>query len=74
MGVTWVLQNKFTMPGKGGVKSEQQKLMAWLPVIFTLLFYNWPSGLVLYWTSNQLFTMAQMFIMRKSMRPLEAKD
>jgi YidC/Oxa1 family membrane protein insertase len=74
MGVAWVLQNKFTMPGKGGVKSEQQKLMAWLPVIFTLLFYNWPSGLVLYWTSNQLFTMAQMFLMRKSMRPLEAKD
>ena len=74
MGVTWVLQNKFTMPGKGGVKSEQQKLMAWLPVVFTLLFYNWPSGLVLYWTTNQLFTMGQMFIMRKSMRPLEAND
>ncbi len=72
MAVIWVVQNKFTMPGKGGVKSEQQKLMAWLPVIFTLLFYNWPSGLVLYWTSNQLFTMGQMFLMRKSMRPLEA--
>ncbi len=74
MTLIWVLQNKFTMPGRGGVKSEQQKLMAWLPVIFGVLFYNWPSGLVLYWTSNQLFTMGQMFLMRKSMRPLEAKD
>lgn len=72
MGIAWVVQNKFTMPGKGGVKSEQQKLMAWLPVVFTLLFYNWPSGLVLYWTTNQLFTMGQMLLMRKSMRPLEA--
>ncbi len=74
MTLIWVLQNRFTMPGRGGVKSEQQKLMAWLPVIFGVLFYNWPSGLVLYWTSNQLFTMGQMFLMRKSMRPLEAND
>ncbi|HUU57697.1 MAG TPA: membrane protein insertase YidC [bacterium] len=74
MTAIWFLQNKFTMPGKGGVKSEQQKLMAFMPIIFGFLFYNWPSGLVLYWTANQLFTMGQMLLMRKSMKPLEADN
>jgi len=74
MTVVWLLQNRLTMPGKGGVKSEQQKLMAWLPLIFAFIFYNMPSGLVLYWTVNQLLTMGQMFIMRQSLRPMEAKD
>jgi YidC/Oxa1 family membrane protein insertase len=74
MTAIWFLQNKFTMPGKGGVKSEQQKFMAFMPIIFGFLFYNWPSGLVLYWTANQLFTMGQMLIMRKQMKPLEASS
>jgi len=43
-------------------------------LIFAFIFYNMPSGLVLYWTANQLLTMGQMFIMRKSLRPLVAKD
>ena len=74
MTAIWFLQNKFTMPGKGGVKSEQQKFMAFMPIIFGFLFYNWPSGLVLYWTANQLFTMGQMLIMKKQMKPLEASS
>jgi YidC/Oxa1 family membrane protein insertase len=74
MTAIWFLQNKFTMPGRGGVKSEQQKFMAFMPIIFGFLFYNWPSGLVLYWTANQLFTMGQMLIMRKQMKPLEASS
>jgi YidC/Oxa1 family membrane protein insertase len=72
MTALWFLQNKFTTPGKGAVKSEQQRFMAFMPIIFGFLFYNWPSGLVLYWTANQLFTMGQMLLMRKQMKPLEA--
>gem|GEM_PF-5818697 len=39
--------------------ASQQKMMYFMPIIFTVLFYNMPSGLVLYWFVNQLLTMAQ---------------
>ncbi|NLF39884.1 membrane protein insertase YidC [bacterium] len=42
-----------------GDKSQQQ-MMYLMPVIFMVMFYNMPSGLVLYWLVNQLLTMAQM--------------
>lgn len=73
MTAIWYVQNLLTMPGKGGVKSEQQKIMAFMPLIFGLLFYNWPSGLVLYWTVNQFLTMGQTLIMKRTMKPLEAE-
>ncbi|RUO59075.1 membrane protein insertase YidC [Pseudidiomarina insulisalsae] len=38
----------------------QQKLMQYMPVIFTVFFLWFPSGLVLYWLSNNLITIAQM--------------
>jgi len=63
MTALWLLQNKFMSPG-GAVRSEQQKLMTWLPVIFLFFFYNMPSGLVLYWASNSLFSMLQMLLMK----------
>lgn len=73
MTALWVLQNQMTLPGKGGVKSEQQKIMAFMPVIFGFLFYNMPSGLVLYWTVNTLLTLGQQFIMMKMTRHREAE-
>jgi len=40
---------------KGGTVSEQQKTMAMIiPLIFGFIFYNFPSGLVLYWLINNL--------------------
>jgi YidC/Oxa1 family membrane protein insertase len=67
----WLLQNKFMSPG-GAVRSEQQKLMTWLPVIFLFFFYNMPSGLVLYWASNSLFSMLQMLLMKVTAGSKEA--
>ncbi len=68
----WVLQNQMTLPGKGGVKSDQQKMMAFMPVIFGFLFYNMPSGLVLYWTINTLLTLGQQLLMMRTGRAKEA--
>jgi len=72
MTALWVLQNQMTLPGKGGVKSDQQKMMAFLPVIFGFLFYNMPSGLVLYWTVNTLLTLGQQLLMTKLTKAKEA--
>ena len=56
MGVGMVAQQMLT-PKMGD--ASQQKMMYFMPIIFTVLFYNMPSGLVLYWFVNQLLTMAQ---------------
>jgi len=43
----------------------QAKVMKFIPIIFTGLFLNFPSGLVLYWVvSNILSILQQWFIMR----------
>ena len=44
----------------------QAKVMRFLPIIFTLFMLFFPAGLVLYWTVNNLFTMAQQYIVNKN--------
>ena len=43
----------------------QEKVMKFLPVIFTFFFFTFPSGLVLYWFVNNLFSIAQQLIINK---------
>lgn len=51
------LQQKLTTPQVQSQSPEQQKLMAVLfPLLFGFIFYKFPSGLVLYWACNSLFT------------------
>ena len=38
----------------------QQKLLQYMPVIFTVFFLWFPAGLVLYWLSSNLITIGQM--------------
>jgi YidC/Oxa1 family membrane protein insertase len=32
-----------------------------LPIVFTFLFINFPSGLVLYWLFNNMLSIAQQY-------------
>jgi len=58
MGVTMVLQQK-TAPMSPGMDPNQQRIMTFMPLIFFFMFYSFPSGLVLYWTLNQVLTIGQ---------------
>lgn len=62
MGITMVAQQKMT-PSTGDPK--QQKLMMFMPVVFTLLFLNFASGLVLYWLVNNVLSIVQQFYVNK---------
>ena len=43
----------------------QAKLFAWMPLIFTFMLASFPAGLVIYWTWNNLLSIAQQWsIMR----------
>lgn len=44
----------------------QQKMMQWMPVVFSIFFIIFPAGLVLYWLVNNLISILQtMYIHRK---------
>ena len=57
MTVLMILQQKLTPTGADPM---QQKMMMAMPVIMLVLFYNLPSGLTLYWTVSQIFSIVQL--------------
>lgn len=68
MGVSWFLSQKLTpMTTPGSETMElQMKLMQFMPIIFTVMFWGLPSGLILYWTvSNVLSVGQQLYINRQ---------
>ncbi len=59
----FITQRLSPMPGMDPV---QRKVMQALPVVFSVLFAFFPAGLVLYWTTNGMLSLAQQwYIMRK---------
>lgn len=63
MGITMLIQQKLNPAPPDPM---QAKIMMFLPVAFTLLFMNFPAGLVLYWTvNNSLSILQQWYITRK---------
>lgn len=53
--------NNFTDP-------LQEKVFKFLPIIFTFFFVTFPSGLVLYWFVNNLFSIAQQFVVNQQFK------
>jgi YidC/Oxa1 family membrane protein insertase len=64
MGVTMYLQQKLNPPPPDPV---QAKIFQFMPIIFTFMLASFPAGLVIYWSWNNLLTIAQQWtIMRRS--------
>ncbi len=62
MGLSMFLQQRLNPPPPDPV---QAKVMMLMPVIFTVLFINFPAGLMLYWfVNNTLSFLQQWYIMR----------
>ena len=68
MGVTMWIQQKMTPTSD----PQQQKMMMMMPVLFTFMFYSFPSGLSLYWSTNQVMMIVQLAWMKKFHPPLAA--
>jgi YidC/Oxa1 family membrane protein insertase len=67
MGASMFVQQKM-QPVMGDPR--QAKMMLFMPVLFTFMFLNLPSGLVLYWTlSNVLQIGQQKYMERGSVKP-----
>lgn len=64
MGGTMLLQQRMT-PAAGG-NPAQARMMRLMPVLFTVLFLYVPSGLVLYWTVNNILGIGQQVYVNRS--------
>jgi YidC/Oxa1 family membrane protein insertase len=63
MGVTMFVQQKMT-PVAGDPR--QAKMMLVMPFVFTFMFLNLPSGLVLYWTVSNVLQILQQWYMDRA--------
>lgn len=70
MGATMLWQARLTPPSPG-MDPVQQKMMKYMPLMFMVFLYNFSAGLTLYWTVQNLLTIAQMKL-TKSKEPAAA--
>lgn len=70
MGVSMFVQQKMTPTAN--VDPQQQKMMLFMPVIFTVMFGSLPSGLVLYYFVNNLLGIGQQWLVNRHIARLEA--
>lgn len=65
--------------GNGGTASAgssqmQMKMMMYgMPIVFFFIFYNAPSGLLLYWTVSNIFQMGQQIVINNMMKKKKAE-
>jgi len=62
MGASMFIQQKMSPPMGD---ATQAKMMMLMPLVFTVMFINFSSGLVLYWLVNNVISMAQQYYIQK---------
>ena len=62
MGATMLIQHKLN---PAPMDPMQAKMMAILPIVFTVFFAFFPAGLVLYWTVNNMLSILQQWVITK---------
>ena len=69
---TTLLQSKLT---SGGQTAQQGKMMTYLfPLVFFFIFWNMPSGLVLYWTIQNVLTIGQQYLIDYNLKKKKLKS
>jgi YidC/Oxa1 family membrane protein insertase len=62
MGITQYISQKMTPTS---ADPTQQRMMMIMPVVMTIFFMNFSSGLVLYWLTNNVLQIGQQYIMNR---------
>jgi YidC/Oxa1 family membrane protein insertase len=71
MGVTMFWQARLQPPSPG-MDPAQQAMMKYMPLLFLVFLYNQPAGLTLYWTVQNLLTIAQTKLTKAKEEPAKA--
>jgi YidC/Oxa1 family membrane protein insertase len=64
MGATMILQSKMSPEPPDPVQAKVMKIM---PIAFSVFFFFFPAGLVLYWLVNNILSIAQQWAVNRSM-------
>lgn len=72
MGGSMILQ-QYLSPASGMDPAQQRMMMVLMPVMMTVMFINFPSGLVLYWLVNNVLTIAQQWWANREPMPTPTK-
>jgi len=62
MGATMLIQTRLNPKPTDPM---QAKIMTWMPVVFSVFFFFFPAGLVLYWLVNNVLSIAQQWYVNK---------
>ena len=63
MAITMFIQTHLNPPPTDPMQAKMMKIM---PVVFSVMFFFFPAGLVLYWLSNNILTIAQQWYVNKT--------
>ncbi len=63
MGITMIVQTKLNPTPPDPI---QAKVMAMMPIVFSIFFFFFPAGLVLYWVVNNVLSIAQQWQITRS--------
>ncbi len=70
MGVSMFVQQKMTP--SAGMDPTQAKMMLLMPVVFTFMFWSFPTGLVVYWLVNNLLSIGQQVMYNRQAEAAKA--
>ena len=70
MGVSMFVQQKMTP--SAGMEPAQQKMMLFMPIIFTFMFWSFPTGLVIYWLVNNVLAIGQQMMYNRKAEAAKA--
>ncbi|MDD5226662.1 MAG: membrane protein insertase YidC, partial [Candidatus Omnitrophica bacterium] len=73
MAISQVWYQKL-MPSQPGSSPEQQTIMNIMPLFFGFICYNMPSGLTLYWTLQNVFSIVQQTFINRIVIVLHHED
>ncbi|MDO5640450.1 MAG: membrane protein insertase YidC [Neisseria sp.] len=69
MAVTMFIQTYLNPPPTDPMQAKMMKIM---PLIFSVMFFFFPAGLVLYWVVNNILTIAQQWYINRSIEKQRA--
>jgi YidC/Oxa1 family membrane protein insertase len=73
MGITMYFQMQIT-PVSPTADPMQQKIFKFMPFIFLVFLYNFSSGLVVYWTTQNILTIIQTKMIHSKKDPIQVED
>lgn len=69
MIATWCIQQALTPKSPDPAQAQQQKMMMFMPILFGLMMYWTPSGLILYWMTSTIMGIGEQQLIKKVFLP-----